>query len=119
MIYILNDIRTHNFKPEIEYGMGITLPFKKGYFLYDTDKEDKQYSQSWIRGDGNIIIEGTAFNIKKNLTFDNPKKAEIIFLLLKIDELKESSFDFFMPLSFKKYVTKFNTLKAIYPEYII
>jgi len=112
MHYILYDERTYNTLPEIEYGAGFTLSFKKGHFLYiDSGKARVSFST--------VIVSGNKFHIDESLVFKNSIRAEIVFLKLKIEELQQSSYDFFCPLSFQKYVDKFNELTKKYPEYTI
>lgn len=118
MLYILYDSKTYNYTPEIDYGNGFTLSFKKGLFLFDENKNktrNSYYSDYY----GRVIISDEYYDTKKNLIFNNPIKAEIVFLQMKIDEMKKCSFDFFMPISYKKLVDRYHELKEKYPEYVL
>ena len=50
---------------------------------------------------------------------DNEYKIQAIFLKLKIKEMQNNSFNFFMPNSYKVYVDNYNKLVDDYPEYLI
>lgn len=116
MIYILYSERTHNRTPEINYGGGITIPVRKGAFIFDEEKNDDIY---YYKSEKTLYINAEEYSINTKLTFNNPVRAEIVFLKLKIEESKASSFDFFFPKSFKNLVDRYNELKEKYPEYVL
>ena len=117
MFYILYSDKTIDYTPEINnYTGDVTIPFKKGYFLFDPNKQP-DYT-CWVLRE-TIVYESTSYIINKKLMFDNIIRAEINFLILKIEESIKSSFDFFMPKTFCKYINRFNELKDKYPEYVL
>lgn len=115
MIYIIYNPKIYNISPEIDYGGGITMQFKKGYFLFD----ENDTSSSFYTSGEMIYIDGDDFSIDKNLIFNNKVRAEIRFLQLKLIEMKESSFDFFLPKTFSKHLNRFESLMTDYPEWTI
>lgn len=117
MFYILKSDDVLNLKPEIEYSKGITLQFKKGLFIFN-DEKDKQ---KIFAAEFGLITDkrGERFRVHDSLTFSNEIKAEIVFLKLKIKELEDNSFSFYMPKEFDKYVVRFNELITEYPEQLI
>ena len=117
MIYILYDSKTYSFKPEIEYGNGQRFSFTNVFFLFD---ESKKYVdiESSICG-LTVTINGYDYYITKDLSFNNPKKAEIAFLRLKIKELQHNSFEFILPDTFQKFVARYKKLKIEFPESVI
>ena len=118
MIYILYDDRTRNFAPEIEYGNGVTMPFKVGYVLFDEDAETKEGTSFWVNSDlEKIQINGDHYAIHHK--FKNPIKAEIVFLRLKITEFEKAGFNFFLPKTYNSFLNKLKKLAEKYPEYII
>jgi len=117
MYYILYSEEEQNCIPEINnYSGDLTMSFKKGFFLFDPKKYE-DYT-CWVLH-STIVIEGRSYVLNKDRIFKNLIDAEIIFLKLKIEESISSSFDFFMPKSFNKFVERYNELKEIYPEKFI
>ena len=117
MIYLFFNNKTQNYKPEINYGDGHNLAFKKGWFLFD---EEKQHRVSFWKVDGTtMMIDGDPYIIKQEYVYKHPIKAEIAFLRLKIIEMKNSSFDFFMPITYAATMNRFNELKENHPEYVL
>lgn len=116
MIYILYSAKTYNHAPEINYGGGVTIPVRKGYFLFNEEHTTEYYFHG---PNSTIFINDEQCHIQKRYSFTNPIKAEILYLKLKIEESKQSSFDFFFPTSFSKYVIRFNELKEEFPEYVL
>lgn len=114
MLYILKSNKSRNIAPEVQYGSG-NMSFPIGLFLFDTNttKESYRASSDWIE------IDSERYYINKDLKFENPIRAEIIFLRLKIKELEMCSFNFFMPKSFQKYINKYKNLTNEYPEYTL
>ena len=120
MLYILESQETVNLQPELRidgkaYGSGFTMPIKKGFFLFDTNKTTQHYWES----DETIEIDGISYHVDINRKFNNPVKAKIVFLKLKIDEAQKSKFDYFFPNSYQKLVDEFNELIEQKPEYAI
>jgi hypothetical protein len=118
MIYIFFNNKTQNYKPEINYGNGHNLAFKKGWFLFDEEKQSGKVS-FWKVDGANMQIDGDPYQIKPEYTFKHPIKAEIAFLRLKLVEMKASSFDFFMPTTYNKIQNRFNELRENHPEYVL
>jgi len=122
MYYILYSDEIENLQPELKinvevYGNGMTLPVKKGFFLFDRENAER-YMSIWEESDS-IMINGVTYKKDKKLTFENPVQAKIVFLKLKIKEAQETKFDYFFPESYKKLVKEFNELLEKYPEYAI
>jgi hypothetical protein len=115
MIYLLFSDETISLTPENGYGGGITMPFKRGLFLFDTEKTDINF---WEREDY-IELDGHRYRINKSLIFKNIKKAEIVFLRLKIDEMSKNSMKFFFPNKYDKLLKEFNRKVEENPEYAI
>ena len=93
------------------------MSFQKGWFLFDTDNTDKNY---WENKDSNQIdIDSTRYSTQSHLIQSNRTKAEIMFYQLKLDEMKDNGFEFFMPFTFKRYKEETKRLIAEYPEYTI
>ena len=115
MLYILFSDSTVNLQPENGYGSGTTMQFKQGLFLFDTDETKSNY---WER-DNSIEIDSTRYRIKDNLKFKSRKRAEIIYLRMKIDEMKENGMSFFFPTKFNKLIKNFEKLIEENPEYAI
>ena len=114
MFYILKSSKSKNLKPEIPYDLGnISLPI--GSFIFDTTEKEFSYN---IRID-RIIIDGEHHTINNRLIFNDPIKAKLIFLKIKIDEMQASSFSFYMPDTFKKIKDEFRELSEKYPEFLI
>ena len=113
MYYILNSQQTYNKTPEISYAPGVTMQFKRGYFIFDTDHTTENYYES----DGYLQISGLKHKIYEKIP--NKIKAEAYFLHHKIIELKNNGFDFFMPSSFKQYTDRFDQINIDHPEYLI
>lgn len=113
MYYILNSTQTYNKTPEIDYAPGITMQFKKGFFVFDTEHTHESYFET------DKILQLSDIKYKIHEKFSNKIKAEAYFLKLKIDELTNNSFSFFMPQSFKMYTDRFNQLHINHPEYLI
>lgn len=117
MFYILNSTKYHNRTPENSYGGGATMPVKIGWFLFDGETEKATYMMGF---DGKFIeIHGERYTISDHLTFKNKTKAEITLHKLKIDELKQASYDFFFPTSYQRTVKEFKLLVDKYPEYVL
>lgn len=114
MHYILYNQSTKNLKPEIDYGNGITMPFKIGYILLDANT-----NHNYNFTNDSYIIDGIKHSLNKENIYNNGILAEIRFLQLKLKELKESSFDYFMPLSFKTFQDRYDELIEQYPEYTL
>ncbi len=114
MYYIVYNNTTKNLKPEIDYGNGITMPFKIGYILLDTN-----LTNDYTLTTDFCVLNGVKYNLTNNQIFHNKNLAEIRYLQLQLIELKKSSFDFFMPKTFKSYQDRYNELTNLYPEYII
>ena len=90
MFYILKSSKSKNLKPEIPYDLGnISLPI--GSFIFDTTEKEFFYN---IRNDL-LIFDGEHHTINNRLIFNDPIKAKLIFLKIKIDEMQASSFSFF------------------------
>lgn len=118
MIYLFFNNKTQNYSPEIDYGGGQTLSFKKGWFIFDESKEQGQVSFYMVDGT-TMVIDSDPYIIRPEYTFKNPIRAELIFLKLKLCEMKNSSFDFFMPLTFSTTQKRFDELKEKHPEYVL
>ena len=118
MIYLFFNNKTHNVTPETGYGNGHTMAFKKGWFILDEEKDNSKRT-FWKIDGNNMIIDGDNYQIKPEYTFKHPIKAEIAFLRLKMIEMKNSSFDFFMPKTFEKYQSRYNELRGNHPEYVL
>ena len=118
MIYLFFNNKTHNFSPEINYGGGGTLAFKKGWFIFDETKEQGKVS-FWKVDGTTMIIDSDPYTIRSEYTFKNPIRAELVFLRLKLGELKNSSFDFFLPKTYADFQKRFDDLKEKYPEYVL
>lgn len=121
MIYLFFNNKTQTFKPEITYGDGYNLTFKKGWFMFDENKQNSIPGKlSFYKLDGKtIIIDGEPYTIHKEYTFKNPIRAEIVFLGLKLNEMKNSSFDFFLPQTFTTTQKRYDELIENHPEYVI
>ena len=114
MFYILKSSKSKNLKPEIPYDLGnISLPI--GSFIFDTTENEMLYN---IRNDL-LIFNGEYYTINNRLIFNDPIKAKLIFLKIKIDEMQTSSFSFYMPNTFKKITDEFRELAEKYPEFLI
>ncbi len=114
MFYILKSSKSKNLKPEIPYNLGnISLPI--GSFIFDTTEKEFFYN---IRNDL-LIFDGEHHTINNRLIFNDPIKAKLIFLKIKIDEMQASSFSFYMPDTFKKIIDEFRELSEKYPEFLI
>ena len=114
MFYILKSSKSKNLKPEIPYDLGnISLPI--GSFIFDTTEKEFFYN---IRNDL-LIFDGEHHTINNRLIFNDPIKAKLIFLKIKIDEMQASSFSFYMPDTFKKIIDEFRELSEKYPEFLI
>lgn len=114
MYYILYNNNTKNLRPEIDYGDGIMMPFKIGYILFDANtNHDYRFTND------SYIIDGIKHSLKKENIFHSKTLAEIRFLQLKLSELKASSFDFFMPKSFKTFQDRYDELIVNHPEYVL
>lgn len=116
MIYILYSFHMYNYEPEIKVDNCKTKSFTKGYFIFDTKKEKNNF---YLLGSSIISIRSEMFTVREHLVFNNDIKGEIIFLKLKIKEMKENEFHLFFPTIFNEHVTRFNILKEQYPEYVI
>jgi len=117
MLYILKSDKTYTIKPESGYGNGSGIQFKRGLFLFDTENTKENY---YIRKDSNRIeIDSDLFNIKENLIFNNKIQAEIVFMKMKIVEMQNNGFNFFMPTTFEKFKNEYDQLIQKYPEYAI
>lgn len=117
MIFLFFSNKTYNVSPETGYGGGHTMAFKKGWFMFD---EDNAGEVSHWKVDGvNMIVDGENYQIKPEYTFKHPIKAELAFLRLKMLEMKNSSFDFFMPRAFEKIQNRYNELREKHPEYVL
>jgi len=81
--------------------------------MFDTDNT----SESHFETNNSLQVAGETYKIYEKIP--NKIKAEAYFLKLKIDELKNNSFSFFMPTSFKIYTDRFEQIHLDYPEYII
>lgn len=119
MVFILYDDITVSISPEIDYGGGATMAFHRGYFLFDAEEEEKKDDLAfWVsEAMGVVTINGKDFSINHKLKYENPIRAEIVFLKLKLNEWKRSSFDFFLPKTFKKKSDRYDELLEQYPEY--
>lgn len=113
MFYILKSEQTYNKTPEITYADGVTMQFKKGYYIFDTETANEHFYDDGKQ----ISISGQKHTIYDKM--DNRYKIEASFLKLKIKEMNNNSFNFFMPTSYKKYVDNYNKLIEDYPEYLI
>lgn len=117
MFYILTSQDTYSIKPENGYGNGTTIQFRKGLFIFNTEKTDDIFL---VNNDTHQIeIAGEKFSFKDNLVFTNITKAEIYFIKLKIDEMDRNGFNYFMPKSYQNYINRFKELVSEYPEYSI
>ena len=118
MIYILKSEKSINHQPEINYGGGVSMPFKIGYFLFDTtEKTDKSF---WVNTDAHYIdLDSERFYFEDNLSFNNKIRAEIVFYRLKLDEMEKNSMNYFLPNKYVKIKERFKELVAQYPEYTI
>lgn len=115
MIYILFNNKSYNIQPEISYGGGAGMPFKYGHFIFDTENTDQNF---WER-ENQIEIDSERFNINKKLVFKNEKRATIVYLRLKIDEMEKNSMSFFMPSRYEKLKKEFKQMVEDYPEYVL
>lgn len=118
MIYLLFNNKTQNFKPEIDYGDGHNMAFKKGWFMLDEDKQTGKIS-FWKVDGATMMIDGDPYTIRQEYVFKHPIRAELVYLRLKIGEMKNSSFDFFMPLTFAKIQARYDELRENHPEYLL
>ncbi len=113
MFYILKSEHTYNKSPEISYGSGTTMQFKRGYFIFDTENTNERY---WEQ-DTQLEVNGVKYHIYEKM--EHEIKIQAVFLKLKIEEMNNNSFNFFMPSSYKFYVDNYNKLANDYPEYLI
>lgn len=118
MIYLFYNNKTFNFSPEIDYGGGSTLAFKKGWFMFDETKEQGKVS-FWKVDGATMMIDSDPYPIRSEYTFKHPIKAELVFLRLKLNDLKNSSFDFFLPKTYVKLQKRYDELRENHPEYVL
>jgi len=117
MIYILKNDKSYTINPENGYGNGTGMQFKRGLFLFDTENTKENY---YIRKDSNSIeIDADLFKTKENLIFNNKTQAEIVFMKMKIIEMQNNGFNFFMNNTFEKFKNEYDQLIQKYPEYAI
>lgn len=115
MVYILQSDKSINYSPENSYGGGVAMPFKIGWFMFDTQNTNQSF---WER-DEYIEIDSERYRINKSLQFNNQIRAEIVFLRLKIQEMEKNSMSFFMPTRYEKVKQHYKQLVEKYPEYTI
>jgi hypothetical protein len=115
MIYILFDNATKKYVSEINNQKN-KMNFKNGWFLFDQEKTN---SNVQIINSNFIMIDDGMYEIRREFVFKHPLKAEICYLKLKINEMKKSTFDFFMPHSFEKIKQRLIFLETNHPEYLL
>jgi len=113
LYYILNSNQTYNKSPEISYAPGVTMQFKRGYFIFDTEHT----TESHFETNGTLQVSGERHRIHEKIP--NKIKAEALFLKLKIAELRNNSYSYFMPTSFKLFTDRFEQIHIDHPEYLI
>ena len=112
MFYILKSDKTYNVTPEQSYN-GLTMQFRRGFFIFDTDETDELH---WEHN-GQIEIGGERFHIYDSMK--NNLKIQARFLKLKLEEMENNGFSFYMPTTYNTYKSNFNKLIEDYPEYLI
>lgn len=96
--YVVYDPDQHSFVPEINTG-GYNKLFPKGYHLTCESYYDDSVHERYV-------------HFKSN----NEKKAKIKYLKLKIEDMEETGFSHFMPITFNRDIVEYNVLVEKYPE---
>lgn len=117
MFLILRNNKLVNIKPEIDYA-GQMIPLRLGYFLHEITNDEFVQIEN-IKDNKYVTVDGQSFSISNNLIFTDKKIAEINFLKLKMREMSENSYAYFMPESYLSFINEFSILLDEYPEFFI
>ena len=116
MFYILKDDSSISLLPEIEtYSSGTSIQFKKGFYIFDS--ENPKYGFYENKALQCLEIDGDRLKIYEKS--ENQAKINALYCRLKLQELEENGYNYFMPKSFGKLSTEFKTIIDKYPEYVI
>ena len=116
MFYILKDNSAISLLPEIEtYSSGTSIQFKKGFYIFDS--ENPKYSYYENKDTNQIEMDGERLKIYEKSK--NKEKINALYCRLKLQELEENGYNYYMPKSFGKLSTEFKAIIDKYPEYVI